>query len=105
MNFKEALIMCGPAGVPCGESIINTETGRAKNNHWMISSNGTVLARGSAYTNDYNVDSLENYKNNTAQTPILSTVKDGVVIDLSITEKDIEDDWRVLSSGELLNIF
>lgn len=102
MNFAEMLIMVGPSGVPCAHSIIDEKTGRAKNNHWMINDGGILVARGVDYTKDYEVGSVESYKNGELKPPRLLTVMSGGIVELEVSETIVRDQSWSLAEMEIV---
>ena len=105
MNFREMLVMVGPAGIICDHSIINPKTGRAKNNHWLKSTCGVLVTRGAEYTYDYKVGQQAQYESGELTTPQLMTVKGGNLIRANVTDDMIQGDWVVVTHEEVSDAF
>lgn len=109
MNFRNMLVMCGPAGVECEHSIVvvdeKTGTERIINNHWLKNSTGVFIARGADYIDDYEVGQQEQYERGELSPPHLMTVQQGKIVRADITGDLIADDWVVASHDEVGQLF
>ncbi len=106
MNFKDALIMCGPAGVACDHSVYNKSDEEKQspiNNHWLKNDNGTVIVRGGDFDSDYEILETEDYING-SRLPHLLTVVDKDIVPAKLSIKDMDSNWRVMSSAEVQDL-